>query len=97
MIIRMVKLSCSEAVVITFGKSCHVLESYILALLNEPIRSGPLPEKWLTKWSTYSPVKLAKQWTEDYRDYQPVLRTKAISEKTWNAPNELLIGIVKIL
>lgn len=61
-----------------------------LALLNEPIRSGPLPEKWLTKWSTYSPVKLAKQWTEDYRDYQPVLRTKEISEKNLERAQRIL-------
>ncbi|UDI78016.1 acetoin utilization protein AcuC [Staphylococcus taiwanensis] len=62
-----------------------------LALINEALPNGALPEKWLHKWSTYSPVKLPKHWTEDYRDYETIPRTKEISDKN-NERAQLIVS-----
>ena len=46
-----------------------------------PLRSGNLPQKWLDKWQTESPVPLIKTWEDPENMYDPIPRKEEITEK----------------
>lgn len=58
-----------------------------VANLDGKTLQGPLPEEWLEKWQSKSPVKLPTHWQDLSRVYKEIPRKKEITEK-----NQLTLG-----
>jgi len=61
-----------------------------LALIGEKPQTGPLPDKWLSKWQQYAPCALPQTWTDEKIDYQEIPRKKEITETNLKYANQVL-------
>ena len=48
---------------------------------SQPLPHGKLPEAWLKRWQTESPVPLIETWSDPENMYKPIPRKMEITEK----------------